>query len=470
MNLSRRALLAGASTVPAGFLGLGRFLEASESTAESFSYGPLIDDPKRILDLPSGFRYRVISRLGQRMSDGFKVPGQPDGMAAFPAGRDRVVLVRNHEIGHNMFRRGPFDDNSRLPDGFDERLCYDPGRFGAQPFVGGTTNLVYRLSTGQVESQFLSLVGTDRNCAGGPTPWNSWITCEEPGDLTSRWGRFHGYCFEVPAATEGGPFEPVPLRGMGRFRHEAVAVDPGTGIVYLTEDRSDGVLYRFVPDKPGRQVEEADGTGRFEPADLAAGGTLQALVVRERPRADTRNWATSSGSFPLRQRLAVDWIDLEDVESPGDTLRLDAAKRGAALFARAEGMWYGEPGAVGESSIYWACTNGGRKQLGQIFRYFPRPDGSGGELELYLEPNDAGILRNADNITFSAGGHLFICEDTAGRNRIHGVTPGGEFYPFARHRATPSEFAGACFSPDGSTLFVNIQFPGLTLAVTGPFA
>jgi len=457
---SRRTFLTQSAAVTAGFLGLDRLL-ADPDKAAGFSYGPLAADPDGLLDLPDGFRYQVLSRTGDRMGDGYSVPGKPDGMAAFDLGEGRLALVRNHEIGHSGFRSGPFPDNTRLPEEVDPNLVYDPGRHGAQPFVGGTSTVVYDYRNGRTVDQYLSLVGTDRNCAGGPTPWGSWITCEEPSDTTSRWGRFHGYCFEVPAGAERRLAEPTPLRGMGRFRHEAVAVDPRTGIVYLTEDRNDGVIYRFLPSEPGK---------------LAAGGRLQALRIEGRPPADTRNWPDTGERFPRRTRLPVEWIDLEGIEAPEDDLRYRARERKAALFARAEGMWFGGPDAVDEASIYWACTSGGREQLGQIFRYFPSgAEGTAGEasdpgeLELYLEPNDDCLLQHCDNITITPWGHLYICEDSSGTNRVRGVSRDGEIFDFARNALNGSEFAGVCFSPDGSTLFVNIQNPGITFAVTGPF-
>lgn len=460
---SRRSFLTQSAAVTSGFLGLNRYLshEAEASGGSGFSYGELVEDKAKLLDLPPGFEYRVLSRTGDRMGDGYRVPGMPDGMAAFDVSDGKVALVRNHEIGHSGFQDGPFKDNKELPEGFDPKLIYDGGRHGAQPFVGGTTTVIYDSKTGRMIDQYLSLVGTDRNCAGGPTPWGTWITCEEPGDLTSKWGAFHGYCFEVPARVERGIAEPVPLKGLGRFRHEAIAIDPRTGIVYLTEDRSDGALYRFIPRTPGK---------------LAEGGRLQALAIRGESKRITRNWPDDGNPLPVGKRVAVDWIDLEDVGAPNDDLRLQAIEKGAALFSRGEGMWYGSASAVGEDSIYWACTDGGANQAGQIFRYFPaekegtpEEGAAPGEMELYLEPNDTDLLRNGDNITIASNGHLYICEDTSGVNQVRGVTLEGEMFTFAKNTMNGSELTGVCFSPDGTTLFVNIQSPGVTFAIRGPF-
>jgi hypothetical protein len=163
-------------------------------------------------------------------------------------------------------------------------------------------------------------------------------------------------------------------------------------------------------------------------------------------------------------------MDIEDVESPLDDLRLQGFRKGAARFARGEGMWY----ADGE--IYFACTNGGAHEVGQIFKYVPsryegtaRETDTPGTLELFIESSDQNLLKNCDNLTIAENGNLFICEDAADTCKIVCITPEGKLFEFARNSYTKSELAGACFSPDGETLFVNIQKNGQTLAITGPW-
>ena len=258
--VSRRAFI---QTGALAFLGLQRYTSAAPSARIIEPLGPLLSDPAGIVDLPRGFSYRILAKPGGTMSDGFKVPGAPDGMAAFPTDDGKLVLVCNHELNADSARRGPFRKGGVLPPDFDRTLCYDAGGEGEMPMPGGTTNIVFDPETGTATAHFLSLVGTDRNCAGGAMPWGSWITCEEPGDLTSKRGLLHGWCFEVKATGQPGVQKPVPLKALGRFRHEAVACDPRTGSIYLTEDRNDGLLYRFVPEKAG---------------DLTK-GKLQALVI-----------------------------------------------------------------------------------------------------------------------------------------------------------------------------------------------
>ena len=247
----------------------------------------------------------------------------------------------------------------------------------------------------------------------------------------------------------------MPYRSMGRFNHEAVAVDPRTKIVYQTEDRDDGLIYRFLP---------------AQPVDLRRGGTLQALHIQGQGGLSTRNWS-GEPSLPVRQVMEVDWVDIKNVEAPNDDLRYQGAQqKRAAIFARGEGMW------AADGFIYWACTNGGPNKKGQIFRYqpstkegHPEERTDPGQLEIFSQPNDARQLEMADNLTVAPWGDVILCEDGKSTNHLVGITPRGRLYPLALNVLNDSEFAGSTFSPDGSTLFVNIQTPGITLAITGPW-
>jgi len=395
-------------------------------------YGDLVPDPAGLIDLPQGFSYRVISSLGDAMTDGGTVPDRADGMGCFDLGNGRIALVRNHELQ-------PQHDG-----GGASGLAYDTVARSLIPLPGGTTTLVLNAATLAVEQQFRSLSGTIRNCAGGITPWGTWLTCEEDVSRASgRVNKDHGYVFEVPASATG-PVDPVPLKAMGRFNHEAACVDPATGMVYLTEDRDDGLLYRFIPKVRGK---------------LAEGGCLQALALELR---DTRNWngsALQTGGW-----LGVHWIDLDNPESPDDDLRRRGAAAGAALFARGEGIH------MGEGELYFACTNGGAAKLGQIFRL--KPGAAGDRLQLFFESTSPDQFNYGDNLTVAPSGHLVVCEDQytdVVDNHLRGITPQGAAYTLARARVQ-TEWAGACFSPDGRTLFVNLYSPAKTLAITGPWA
>ena len=460
-HVDRRSFLLLAAATTGGFIGLHRAAGAnglSFSNAEE-GYGRLIPDPAGILDLPEGFSHRIISRWGEEMDDGLLVPHEHDGMAAFDGGPGRTILVRNHEIGVDSdLGYGAFGPNLERLGLVDRSKFFDPGS-GDRPVLGGTTTIVYNQKSGAVERHFLSLAGTGRNCAGGPTPWKSWITCEEWTQLADEsCAMDHGWCFEVPATDQIGLAEPRPLRGLGRFHHEAIAVAPDGRCVYLTEDRNDGLLYRFVPDRPGR---------------LAEGGRLQALAVQGRPSIDLRNWIDPATETPIVQsaaRLPVAWIDLDETDSPKDDLRFRGFEAGAARFARGEGMW------TGRDEILFACTTGGVARIGQIWKYRPSPseglDGEAdapGTLELSIEATEGGIIENADNLTIAPWGDLFVCEDGPPGNGLVRISPDGAVSRFAMNRVSGSELAGACFSPDGRTLFVNIQHQGLTVAIDGPW-
>lgn len=455
MSISRKHFLKQAGAFTLGFSGLHLFTSCFSSNSEigdevvSDAYGPLLKDPDNLLHLPKDFSYKIISRFGDTMDDGLYVPHRPDGMAAFPGPNGTTILIRNHEV--NAASGGDesaFGSDFALAGNLKREQFYDFGY--DNPGQGGTTTIVYDTQKQEVVREFLSLAGTLRNCAGGPTPWNSWLTCEEivmnPNNV---YAKPHGYVFEVPATAEIKLAEPKPIKAMGRFNHEAVAVNPKSGIVYLTEDDSESIFYRFIPN---------------EKENMHAGGKLQALAVVGEPSLDTRNWRHPF--IEVGQNLPVQWIDLEDIDSPEDDLRYRGYEDGAARFARGEGMWFGN------GSAYFACTNGGEKGLGQIWKYTPSEDqetNPAGTLELFLEPNDSSILENADNLTVAPWGDLILCEDCDSRQDLSGVTPEGKLYKLGRNAKSNSELAGATFSPDGSTLFMNIQHSGLTLAITGPW-
>lgn len=460
----RASAALGCSAAGLAFAGCRHLLARPNTQAQSLL--PLckfVGTPDRYLDLPAGFSCHAFSPVGEEMDDGLLVPGKHDGMAAFAGPSGKIILMRNHELRAHDVMRGAFGKlNTRLRHVARERL-YDAGR-GILPCLGAVTTVVYHPRTGTVDRQCLSLAGTLRNCSGGPTPWGTWISCEESvqrGGLIFT--RDHGYNFEVPVSAAPQLTKAVPLRAMGRFNHEAIAVDPHSGVVYQTEDREDGLFYRFIPARRGQ---------------LAAGGRLQALRVLAQRGADTRNWHdTQAARIPLAKVMQVAWVELDDVDAPEDDLRVRGFEAGgAARFARGEGIW-----CDGEA-VYFACTSGGSQQKGQIWRYVPSPDegraherGRPATLELYAEPEDSNLLENCDNLTVAPWGDLIICEDSIscddGTKEEHliGITPKGQYYRLARNAYNPSELAGATFSPDGSILFVNILDPGLTLAITGPW-
>jgi hypothetical protein len=443
MALSRRQFftLAGAGTATAVLASPLKALYARPARGRLVrggGYGNLIVDPNGLLDLPKGFQYRAFSRTGDIMSDGNPVPADHDGMAAFPGANNTVILVRNHELSPTETNKPgliaptdkQYDSNNR----------------------GGTTTLIVGPNR-ELISHYASLAGTNRNCAGGPTPWGSWITCEETTETPATTPinlKPHGYNFEVPA-NASGPVDPIPLIAMGRFNHEAVAVDPKTGIVYQTEDRGDSLFYRFIPNQRG---------------NLKAGGVLQALVIKGKPQVNTSNKPTQT--IPVGEPLEVEWVTIDNPNPDNDNaptgVRYQGYAKGAAQFTRGEGAWYGN------GEVYFTCTNGGAAGAGQVWRYVPGTTAQqGGTIELFVEPDDPYILDAPDNVVVAPTGDLFLCEDGPNTQYVVGVNPGGQLYQFARNALNDSEFAGACFSPSGQTMFVNIQTPGITFAIWGPW-
>ncbi len=484
-DLSRRAFLTRSSALGLGFAGLGSLWPAYSARASLARTGPsrfgsLVPDPAKLLDLPQGFSYSILSKAGATMDDAWIVPAKHDGMAAFAGPDGLTILIRNHEIEHAHYAMGPWGLHDDTFTRFDRTLAYDAG-FGRRPNRGGTTTLVYDTRQRKLIRHFLSLAGTMRNCAGGPMPPTSamphgaWITCEETDQTADAdtYEKAHGYAFIVPATIEPALARPDPVRPMGRFYREAVAVHPRTGIVYQSEDQMDGLLYRYIPN---------------DRDDLHAGGRLEALFIVGKPGIDTSN--NIDPLIPHRSPMRVAWIPLDDPEAVGSSLRSRGRRDGAAIFARTEGMW------ATPDAIFFACTEGGTTATGthsdgsprtglgpgkgQLWKYTPSLPGpregesedEGGTLELVCEPNDSRVMDHPDNITVAPWGDLIVCEDGEDEQFLLGVTPPtpegpAEVYKLARNAHNKSEFAGACFSPDGTTLFVNIQNPGYTLAITG---
>ena len=420
--INRRRFLqtvAVAATVPAA--GAAR-----TSTNANTRFSNLRPDPNRILDLPQGFSYEVISRQGEEMDDGLLIPARHDGMAAF-AGEDGTIrIICNHENPARVQRMGAFGANAERLDRIDAAKVYDYGK-GSTPGTGGTTTIVYDPRKRRRKQIHLSLAGTEINCCGGATPWGSWLSCEEifrdPGSNFEWSGianreKKHGYIFEVHAALDG-PSDPVPLKDMGRFEHEAAAVNPATGIVYLTEDRHQSLLYRFIPKVAGK---------------LQEGGRLQALGIKDMPEFDTRNW-TGRQKWPPGSWLDADWVDLDDPDVTENDLRFRGREKGATIFARGEGLCYSD------GDFFLTATIGGAERLGQVFNYRPSPDegtpaekDNPGKLQLLAESTRDSLLRHADNLTMSPWGDLVVCEDTAGHCGLVGCK---QTAPSIRSRTTP---------------------------------
>ncbi|MEM0955419.1 MAG: alkaline phosphatase PhoX [Pseudomonadota bacterium] len=491
---NRRRFLAGASN-SAIAISLAPLFQACSDSNDDFvlnqavplAYGPIqpVNDTTTglpLLKLPEGFTYRSFGWTGDIMSDGTLTPDRHDGMAVVSGagGSGESVLIRNHE-------RSVVEPGQPLPligDGLAP--VYDtlslPGLLAG--LGGGTTAL--RMRDGQLIEDTATLAGTLANCAGGPTPWGSWLTCEETITLGSLIGaQDHGYVFEVPDPALGQA-SAVPITAMGLMEHEALAVDPRDSRVYLTEDNNpQSGFYRFTPNDTSQTV-----------GSLEQGGTLEMLTISGSPNFDLTT-ALQGDSF------AVEWVVIDDPTAGPEDLGapapgfppivgvgrsgpyLQGEAKGGARMRRGEGCWYQD------GVIYVVDTSGGAAGKGQVWAYVP---GDEQLTALFVSP-DAVTADNPDNVTVTPKGAVIVCEDGGGvqledgssiGTRMIGIGQDGASFVFAENNMLleaelpgrpfiapadyrSQEWAGVCFDPAGQYLYVNIQTPGVTFAITGPW-
>ena len=432
----------GNGTPPRTVGGSGR-----TASPQGGGYGPLVRDPEGRLSLPEGFRYEVLAEEGvTRLESGEVSPSDPDGAAAFasPDGNG-TVLVSNHEVGNEEPHPVP------LIEGF----VYDPaGR-------GGTTTIEVAADGSRVR-QYVSLAGTYKNCAGGRTPWDTWLTCEETEKVLEK---PHGYVFEVDPFDQAANRDPRPIKALGRFPHEAVVVDPDTFVMYETEDarRPNGGLYRFTP--PADVLPLGKGSLR-QLADDA--GTLEALRAST---TDGTHVPDLSQITEIGTVLRAEWVEVRDRDARDTSVRRqfddDEVTRGRKL----EGMWWGDDGAYVVSSFAREKDGEAATHDGQVWFLDPREQ----TLTLHLRfaaTDDPSDPDGPDNITVSPYGGVLIAEDGKGAPHLLGATPGGEVFFLAacEPEVKGDEFCGPVFSPDQRILFANLQGPGLTFAIQGPFS
>jgi uncharacterized protein len=443
-------LSVGAQVLAAGGAPAGAATRRVARAAAKPGYGPLVANGPE-LSLPKGFRAIPFGSAGVPMTDGHATPGFHDGATVTQLADGKLRLLRNHEgydTGRALGRRGAYDRVAQ----------------------GGVTSTIFDPVTERPVASALVLNGTDNNCNGGPTPWGSWLSCEESTvGRHEGFEREHGYVFEVPFDATG-PVDPVPIKAMGRFEHEACAIDPATGIVYMTEDNGDpgDGFYRYLPDHPGQ---------------LHRGGTLQMLCVEGRSRYDTTKGQR------VGRALRCEWVtirdpDPSDAEARPQAVYAQGRERGAARFLGLEGAEWAR------GAVHFVASESGDAEEGQIWRYTPQGLDAG-RLELLYESRSKRVLDQPDALTVSPRGGVVVCEDgdgedvDGGTNYLRCLTPEGRIETFARVDAhlhlrryddeAPrgavgrSELSGVSYSPDGRWLFFAVQYPGRSYAVTGPW-
>lgn len=500
MAVDRRTFLKGATAAAAGAALAGPFDGFLARAAGAGGHDPVVQPPLAEvadlsdgvirLSLPPGFQYRSFNPTGEAMAFGGALPGNHDGMGTFKARDGRVLLIRNHEVNGST---GAYTTDTTVP-------MYDTAARGGNTYV-----LVDRY--GNVERTWPALAGTQMNCAGGDTPWGSWISCEETvngpdvfDDFTRnipapvpplplnpettyiqnpRLQKTHGYIFEVPAK---GAASAQPITHAGRFAHEAAAFDPVSGSIFLTEDNFGfgSGLYRYDPPVNPRRAKR-----------IVDGGKLWMLGIKDMPQANL------SGHQERGTRYRVRWIR---IPNPNPQFPMDATgllptvtnnqaisnvgkqgwDNGAAVFSRLEGL------TCDKGLVYFTATQGGGdaapvdwvnsaegvggfgRGTGQVWAYNPYRK----TVEVVYQSASTTDLRLPDNVTASRRGTLILCEDNPGPNRLQALTRSGQLFTFAE-RLAPSanvEFAGATFDKEGKTLFVNLNTgAALSVAIWGPW-
>lgn len=451
-GLSRRDVVTrtaagGLGLALSGSLGL-LFSGPANAAGKGVGYGPLVPDPAGILSLPKGFSYEIVAKSGSTvLESGQPTPADFDGMAAFNRhGGNGSVIVANHEISGS--EANPVPD---LP-GF----TFNPAA------NGGTTNIEVD-KNGRRVREYVSLAGTQNNCAGGKSPWNTWLTCEESEATVG--GVRHGWVFDVDPHDREANRDPKPIKALGRFAHESVAVDPETGVIYETEDAGspNGLFYRWTPPADALPLTKGSLKGLADDA-----GTLEALRATA---LDGTFVPDLAGARKIGTTYRVSWVDVPDRFATTTSIRKQAFAQPVTRSRKLEGMWWGDGGTYFVCSFARSSDGSVAQHDGQV--WFLDPEAGSIELKIHFEytPDDQDTDPDGpDNITVSPYGGVILAEDGDGAQHLVGSTKSGEVFFLAKNELpNQGEFAGPTFSQDKKTLFAAIQSPGHVFAITGPF-
>jgi len=493
MTISRRQVLTSSSAgVGLAVAGLVPSLAEPAAAHGSSSGGsrpggrpfpPLQDDPNGILALPPGFSYSIVTREGVTdLSYGQgKTPAFHDGTGVVAAGRNKLTIIQNHELTPHQSTHGVQHIAGTV---------YDPGAANA----GGCT-VITTDGIGRPTAEWVGISGTVRNCAGGVTPWGTWLTCEETfinagtawtaAGLSGTYEKNHGYAFEVLQGDSGHQL-PKPIKAFGRYEHEALAVEPNLKHVYLSEDASgpNGLFYRWTAPagtrlKLGLANQLADNAGK-----------LEAMQIRLDDGSIVPDVAYIT-SAQLGRPFKVTWTEVADRDAVSTPTRKQFADGTVTRGKKFEGVWSNGKGVYIVNSFAFAAADlpaDATKHDGMVWFY----DYSDETITLvtYFPHNPAAETEGTfpkyadltfdgpDNVTVTPWGTLILAEDGVRASHVLSAVPGGPTYAIARNQLsngtssgapTYSEFTGPTFSPDGKVLFVNIQVPGITLAITGPW-
>lgn len=452
-EVSRRSFLNKSATAGLGIAFVGSvntLFGADAPTADADTsghrppgYGPLVPDPAGLLSLPAGFSYALLAESGVTLLEsGEPTPSDPDGTASFERRHGGSVLVNNHEIGGGE----PFG----VPH--LSGLVYDDQAHG------GTTNIEVDRHGNRIR-EYVSVAGTHNNCAGGRTPWDTWLTCEETEAIL---GKRHGYVFEVDAHDREANLNPKPIKALGRYAHEALAVDPRRGQIYLTEDAGNpnGLLYRFTPPRSALPLRKGSLKKLADDA-----GILETLVATSRGAVvPDLSVATEPGT-----RYRASWVAVPDRDATTTPTRMQFTDGTVTRSRKLEGMWWADGGAYFVASFARVSDGSAVEHDGQVWFHDPHAGTVELKLRFAYTPTDDNDTDGPDNITVSPFGGVILAEDGAGVQHLVGSTDRGQAFFFARNDLNDSEFTGPNFSHDRKFMFACIQAPGHVFAIRGPF-